>query len=157
RPRICCRTTASPLPGARLRIYEKQFARKSICGVKWSTKPGSRSNKKGDRMRKTIVSSALAISAFAAYAQDDCANMANRWSDIFTNAPALEQMTALFQPNALVFGTLSKELGTKTEDVVAYFTPVYARKVRTKNSIKSQSVIQAGGNVWIIAGLYEFA
>jgi hypothetical protein len=65
-------------------------------------------------------------------------------------------MTALFQSNALVFGTTSKELGTTTDDVVAYFTPVYARKPRTKNSIKSQRAIQIAEGVWVIAGLYEF-
>ena|SRR5258706_72465 len=110
-------------------------------------------------MLKAIISSAIILTALAAHAQpaEDCTNMANRWSDVFTNAPAIETMTGLFTPNALVFGTVSKELGTKTEDVVAYFTPVYARKVRTKNSIKSQRAIQVADNVWVIAGLYEFA
>ena len=110
-------------------------------------------------MLKTIFASALLLFALVARAQplEDCTNMANRWSDVFTNAPALENMTGLFLPNALVFGTVSKELGTTTADVVAYFTPVYARKVRTKNSIKSQRTIQVADGVWIIAGLYEFA
>lgn len=109
-------------------------------------------------MLKTIIASALLLFALVARAQplEDCANMANRWSDIFTNAPAVETMTGLFLPNALVFGTLSKELGTATADVVAYFTPIYQRKVRTKNSIKSQRAIQVADGVWVIAGLYDF-
>ena len=109
-------------------------------------------------MLKTIISSAFIVATFVAHAQpaEDCINMANRWSDVFTNAPALETMTGLFSPNALVFGTVSKELGTATADVVAYFTPVFARKVRSKNSIKSQRVIQVSEGVWVIAGLYDF-
>jgi hypothetical protein len=109
-------------------------------------------------MLKSIISSAFVFAAFAANAQpaEDCSNMANRWSDVFTNAPALETMTGLFLPNALVFGTVSKELGTTTADVVAYFTPVFARQIRTKNAIKSQRAIQVSDGVWVIAGLYDF-
>ena len=110
-------------------------------------------------MLKTITSAALFLFTLFANAQpaENCANMANRWSDVFTNAPALETMTGLFLPNALVFGTVSKELGTTMADVVAYFTPVFARKVRTKNSIQSQRVIPVSDGVWVIAGLYEFS
>jgi hypothetical protein len=110
-------------------------------------------------MLKRIVAVASFLIPLVAHAQpiEDCTNMANRWSDIFTNALALETMTGLFTPNALVFGTLSKELGTTATDVVAYFTPVYARKPRTKNSIKSQKAIQVAEGVWVIAGLYDFA
>lgn len=109
-------------------------------------------------MLKTMISSAFILVTLVANAQpaEDCTNMANRWSDIFTNAPALETMSGLFLPNALVFGTVSKELGTTMADVVAYFTPVFARKVRTKNSIRSQRVIQVSDGVWFIAGLYDF-
>jgi hypothetical protein len=109
-------------------------------------------------MLKTIVASAFMLFTLAAHAQpvEDCTNMANRWSDVFTNAPALETMTGLFLPNALVFGTVSKELGTTTADVVAYFTPVFARQIRTKNSIRSQRAIQVSDGVWVIAGLYDF-
>ena len=109
-------------------------------------------------MLKTIISSAFIFFTLSGNAQpaEDCTNMANRWSDVFTNAPALETMTGLFLPNALFFGTVSKELGTTTTDVVAYFTPVFARKFRSKNSIKSQRVIQIADGVWVIAGLYDF-
>ncbi len=109
-------------------------------------------------MLKTILASAIMLFTFAAHAQpaEDCTNMANRWSDIFTNAPAMESMTGLFSPNALVFGTVSKELGTTAGDVTAYFKPVYARNPRSKNEIKSQRVIQIANNVWVIAGLYDF-
>src|SRR5436190_21588345 len=95
-------------------------------------------------MLKLTISSAFVFATFVAYAQpaQDCTNMANRWSDVFTSAPALETMTGLFLPNALVFGTVSKDLGTTAADVVAYFTPVFARKLRSKNSIKSQRAIQ---------------
>ena len=55
-----------------------------------------------------------------------------------------------------VFGTTSKELGTTAADVVAYFTPVYARAQRTRNVIKAQSAVQVADGVWVIAGLYEF-
>ena len=109
-------------------------------------------------MLKTISASALLLFALVARAQpmEDCTNMANRWSDVFTNAPALETMTGLFLPNALVFGTASKELGTATADVTAYFKPVFARKLRSKNEIRSQSVIQIAPTAWVIAGLYDF-
>jgi hypothetical protein len=109
-------------------------------------------------MLKSIFASALLLFALVARAQplEDCTNMANRWSDVFTNAPAVETMTGLFLPNALVFGSLSKELGTTTDDVVAYFSPIYQRKVRPKNSIKSQRAIQIADGVWVIAGLYDF-
>src|SRR5262245_49977763 len=114
---------------------------------------------KGTTMLKTIISAAFISATLAAHAQpaEDCTNMANRWSDVFTNAPALETMTGLFTPNALVFGTLSKDLGTTNADVVAYFTPVFARKMRTRNTIKSQRSIQISDGAWVIAGLYEFA
>src|SRR5262245_26685558 len=97
--------------------------------------------REGMTMRKTIVAAALTLLTVGAHAQhaEDCTTMANRWSDVFSNAPAVETMTGLFLPNALVFGTQSKELGTSSADVVAYFTPVFARKFRTKNTIKSQS------------------
>ena len=109
-------------------------------------------------MLRTIVASAFMLITLVARAQpvEDCTNMANRWSDVFTNAPALETMTGLFSPNALVFGTNSKELGTATTDVVAYFTPVFARKLRSKNVIKSQRSIQVADGAWVIAGLYDF-
>ena len=109
-------------------------------------------------MLKTILASVFMLFTFTAHAQptEDCTNMANRWSDIFSNAPAIETMTGLFLPNALVFGTVSKELGTAAADVAAYFKPVYARKLRSKNEIKSQRVIQVADNVWVIAGLYDF-
>ncbi len=109
-------------------------------------------------MLKTIISSAFILFTLVANAQpaEDCTKMADRWSDVFTNAPALETMTSLFLPNALVFGTVSKELGTTTADLVAYFNPVFARKFRIKNSIKSQRVIQVSDGVWVIAGLYDF-
>ena len=109
-------------------------------------------------MVKAILASVFMLFTFTAYAQpaEDCAKMADRWSDVFTNAPALETMSGLFSPNALVFGTLSKELGTAAVDVVAYFKPVYARMPRTKNEIKSQRVIKIAENVWVIAGLYDF-
>ena len=60
-------------------------------------------------MLKTIFVSACILFTLVAHAQplEDCTNMANRWSDVFTNAPALETMTGLFLPNALVFGTVS--------------------------------------------------
>ncbi len=109
-------------------------------------------------MLKTIFASAFMVFTLVAHAQpvEDCTNMANRWSDVYTNAPALETMTGLFLPNALVFGTNSKELGTAAADVVAYFMPVYARKLRSKNAIKSQRAIQVADGVWVIAGLYDF-
>jgi hypothetical protein len=109
-------------------------------------------------MLKTLAASAFVLATSVANAQpaEDCTNMASRWSDVFTNAPALETMTGLFSPNALVFGTVSKDLGTTSADVVAYFTPVFARKVRSKNSIKSQRAIQVSDGVWVIAGLYDF-
>lgn len=109
-------------------------------------------------MFKGIISFALIIVTSAANAQmaEDCPKMADRWSEVFTGAPAVETMTGLFLPNALVFGTQSKELGTTLADVVAYFTPVFARPIRTKNTIKSQRAIQVSDNVWVIAGLYDF-
>jgi hypothetical protein len=109
-------------------------------------------------MLRTIVAAALAIASFTVQAQptEDCTNMANRWSDIFTNAPALDTMTDLFTTNALVFGTNSKELGVSTSDVSTYFTPVYGRKPRTKNSIKFQRAIPVADGVWVITGLYDF-
>ena len=109
-------------------------------------------------MLKSIFASAFMLLTLIAHAQpaEDCTNMANRWSDVFSNAPALETMTGLFLPNALVFGTVSKELGTAAADVTAYFTPVYARKLRSKNVVKSQRVIQVADSVWVIAGLYDF-
>ena len=109
-------------------------------------------------MQKTILALACVLSSFAAQAQtpEDCANMANRWSSVFTTAPSHMDMARLFLPNALVFGTTSKELGTTAADVVAYFTPVYARAQRTKNVIKAQSAVQVTDSVWVIAGLYDF-
>lgn len=109
-------------------------------------------------MLRTVLASALLLFELVARAQpvEDCTKMANHWSDVYTNAPALETMTGLFLPNALVFGTLSKELGTAVADVTAYFMPVYARKLRSKNEIKSQRVIQIADTVWVIAGLYDF-
>lgn len=90
-------------------------------------------------IRKTILGLACALSSFAAIAQtaEDCANLANRWSAVFTTAPSHMDMARLFLPNALVFGTTSKELGTTAADVIAYFTPVYARTQRSMNVIKS--------------------
>ncbi len=109
-------------------------------------------------MLKIISASALMLFALVARAQsvEDCTNMANRWSDVFTNAPATETLTGLFLPNALVFGNASKELGTSAADVTAYFAPVFARKLRPKSEIRSQSVIQIAPTAWVIAGLIDF-
>ena len=110
-------------------------------------------------MYKVAIAIIMSFCIFSVQAQpmEDCVNMANRWSDIFTSAPAIETMTELFMPNALVFGTVSKELGATASDVAAYFTPVYARKIRIKNVIKSQRAIKISDNVWVIAGLYDFS
>ena len=109
-------------------------------------------------MLKSMLTFAALVYSLIAQAQsvEDCQNMAKHWSDIFTNAAAVESMTALFSPNALVFGTGSKELGTTKAEVVAYFTPAYNRKPRYKNEIISQQTIQIAASVWVLAGLYEF-
>src|SRR5881397_3173063 len=73
-------------------------------------------------MRKLLVAIALLVCAWGAHAgpREDALAVVQKWAEAFT-ASDVDAIVRLYAPDALFFGTGSKSLVTKPEDIRVYF------------------------------------
>jgi uncharacterized protein (TIGR02246 family) len=96
------------------------------------------------------------VSAGGAMADDGDAEIlavTDAWIEAF-NARDAERIAALYSPDALFWGTVSKTIRITPEDVVAYFTESTTRRPRLRMQLGERHVRRLG-DAAIVSGYYS--
>jgi uncharacterized protein (TIGR02246 family) len=105
-----------------------------------------------------LVSALFAVAvvippAFADEREDAYASI-ERWSEAF-NSGDVEQIVRMYSNDALVLGTLSSGMTTKSDDLRAYFNAAAAAKLQVK--LGAHSAVALAEDAVAIAGFYDFS
>jgi uncharacterized protein (TIGR02246 family) len=108
------------------------------------------------RMIMNVLVSALfavAVVIPPALAEDAYAGV-ERWSEAF-NSGDVEQIVRMYTNDALVLGTLSPGMTSKSDDLRAYFKAAAAAKLQVK--LGDHSAVALADDAIAIAGFYDFS
>jgi len=101
-----------------------------------------------------IVRSGCVIPPALADEREDAYASIERWSEAF-NSGDVEQIVRMYTNDALVLGTLSPGMTTKSDDLRAYFKAAAAAKLQVR--LGDHSAVALGEDAVVIAGFYDFS
>ena len=101
-----------------------------------------------------IVRSGCVILPALADEREDAYASIERWSEAF-NSGDVEQIVRMYTNDALVLGTLSPGMTTKSDDLRAYFKAAAAAKLQVR--LGDHSAVALAEDAVVIAGFYDFS
>lgn len=101
-----------------------------------------------------IVRSGCVIPPALADEREDAYASIERWSEAF-NSGDVEQIVRMYTNDALVLGTLSPGMTTKSDDLRAYFKAAAAAKLQVR--LGDHSAVALAEDAVVIAGFYDFS
>jgi uncharacterized protein (TIGR02246 family) len=106
--------------------------------------------------RATCVAFAICVSTFAmAGPQDDGQAVFNKFLDDFTAANP-DAIAAHFAPDALFWGTASRDLISGTSSIRQYFSDAFTRLPGAKATpVGNVSVVTVADNVMAVSGIWQ--
>jgi uncharacterized protein (TIGR02246 family) len=105
-------------------------------------------------MRALLVAAALITldcSTALAGPQEEALQVAEKWAKTFTESD-VDGIVKLYAPDALFFGTSSKALATKPEEIRKYFERALSRGGRVERKL-DPSVVVLSDTVVVVTGL----
>lgn len=107
--------------------------------------------------RKVLICMSLVLGSQAAFAApvDDAIAVLTKWEKDF-NAGDASAITALYAPDATLFGTLSPSVTSGPDKITAYF----AASAKNKTQVKltgNPTVTKLGDQAFVLSGIYEFS
>ena len=107
------------------------------------------------RLKKVLVGVALLAMALPCWSdeREEVSGLARKWADAW-NAKDVDALASLYSSDALLWGTVARELASSPDQRRAYFTAAFKRGLKVSFG---EGVLRVDGTSAVNCGAYSFA